>query len=518
MFPKRTRDSQRREKSLDASDLRGHAEERLKIQSSEAGGQRSTEDTERLLHELQVHQIELEIQNEELQQARGEVERALASYTDLYDFAPVGYFTLNRDGTVRQANLTGTRMLGLERSGLVNRRFDLFVSGDSRRAFNAFLEEVFASQAKRTCEVLLRQGGHPPFWAYIEAGAAEDGQACHAVVVDITEREQAAHDLLASETRYRRLFECAKDGILILDARTGRIVDANPFLVELLGHTHAEFLGKRLWEIGLFKDIAANEDAFAKLRKCGCVRYENLPLQTKDGRPVAVEFVSSVYPVNSRAVIQCSIRDITERKHAEEQLKESARKLRKMMDGTIKAMSSALEAGDPYTMGHEKRVSQLACAIAAEMGLPQDRIEGIRIAGYMHDIGKIAVPAEILSKPGKISDLEFGIIKTHPQYGYDILKEIDFGWPIALVTLQHHERPDGSGYPQGLQGNEILLEARILAVADTVEAMSSHRPYRPAPGTEKALEEMTEGKGRLYDLRVVEACVKLFKEDRLKFE
>jgi PAS domain S-box-containing protein len=212
-----------------------------------------------------------------------------------------------------------------------------------------------------------------------------------------------------------------------------------------------------------------------------------------------------------------AVTDITERKRAEKQVEESASQLRQMMDGTVKAISSALEFRDPYTHGHEKRVAELSVAIATEMGLPASQVEGVRITGYMHDLGKIAIPAEILFKPGKLNDHEFGIVKTHPQFGYDILKEIKFVWPVALATLQHHERMNGSGYPQGLKGDAILLEARILAVADMVESMASHRSYRPMIGLEPALKEISANKGILYDANVVDACVRVFKERGFQF-
>ena len=212
-----------------------------------------------------------------------------------------------------------------------------------------------------------------------------------------------------------------------------------------------------------------------------------------------------------------AVTDITERKRAEKEVEESAGRLRQMMDGTVRAISSALEFRDPYTAGHEKRVAALSSAIAAEMGLPADQVEGVRITGYMHDLGKIAIPAEILFKPGRLSDHEFSIVKTHPQFGYDILKEINFVWPVALATLQHHERLDGSGYPQGLKGEAILLEARILAVADVVETMVSNRSYRPAVGLEAALKEISANKGILYDAEAAGACARVFKERGFRF-
>ncbi len=192
--------------------------------------------------------------------------------------------------------------------------------------------------------------------------------------------------------------------------------------------------------------------------------------------------------------------------------------LRKAMDGIIRAMGLTVESRDPYTSGHQQRVAVLSAAIAGEMGLLQDQIDGIRLAGMIHDLGKITIPAGILSKPTRLTDIEFALIKTHPQVGYDILKEIEFPWPIAQIVHQHHEKMDGSGYPQGLAGEVILLEARILCVADVVEAMASHRPYRPAIGLDKALEEIADNAGRLYDPGAVQACLSLFREKGFSFE
>ncbi|RJR36128.1 MAG: HD domain-containing protein [Deltaproteobacteria bacterium] len=210
--------------------------------------------------------------------------------------------------------------------------------------------------------------------------------------------------------------------------------------------------------------------------------------------------------------------DISRRKRGEEALKKSFEQLQKTLRGTVKALGSALEMRDPYTSGHQRRVAQLACAIGKELGLSGEQIEGMRMIGFLHDIGKIAVPAEILTKPGRINAHEFSLIKMHAEAGFDILKEIDFPCPVAESIAQHHERLDGSGYPKGLSGPEILLQARILAVADVVEAMSSHRPYRPGLGIETALKEVTNKKGSHFDPEVVEACVRLFTEKGFNFE
>ncbi|MCP4682012.1 MAG: response regulator [Desulfobacterales bacterium] len=199
-------------------------------------------------------------------------------------------------------------------------------------------------------------------------------------------------------------------------------------------------------------------------------------------------------------------------------LQESVERLQKGLEGSIHAIALTVETRDPYTAGHQQRVANLAENIGRKMGLSEDRIKCLRMAGLTHDLGKIAVPAEILSKPGRISEIEFELIKIHPKVSYDILKTIEFPWPIARIALQHHEKMNGSGYPSGLEGNEIMLEARILAVADVVEAMASHRPYRPSRGIEKASEEISSKKGMLYDPEVVAACLKFLSENSFKFD
>ncbi|MBN1272338.1 MAG: HD-GYP domain-containing protein [Candidatus Aminicenantes bacterium] len=201
-------------------------------------------------------------------------------------------------------------------------------------------------------------------------------------------------------------------------------------------------------------------------------------------------------------------------RQAEETLIHVLDKLEKTMENVVYAMAKIVEMRDPYTASHQQRVSTLACTIARDMGLSEEQIDGINMAAVIHDIGKIGIPAEILSKPGRWTEYEYSMSKTHPKVGYEILKSIDFPWPIAQTVLQHHERMDGSGYPHGLSGEEILLEARILAVADVVEAMASHRPYRPSLGINRALEEISEKKGILYEARVVDSCLRILTKER----
>lgn len=202
----------------------------------------------------------------------------------------------------------------------------------------------------------------------------------------------------------------------------------------------------------------------------------------------------------------------------DKKLRATLENMRKSLYGTVEAIMRMVELRDPDAVGHARRVAQLACAIGNEMGLPERQVEGLRVSGYLHDIGMIAVPAEVLTKLTVLSDSEGSMVKVHPLSGYDILKNLDFPWPVAEIVLQHQERLDGSGYPRGLKGEAIILEARILMVADLVGAMVSHRPYRESPGLDAALSELTTNRGKLYDSDVVDACVRLFAEHRFSFD
>ncbi|HQO76032.1 MAG TPA: HD domain-containing protein, partial [Candidatus Saccharicenans sp.] len=247
-------------------------------------------------------------------------------------------------------------------------------------------------------------------------------------------------------------------------------------------------------------------------------RYE-FNIVRKDGTKRRVEISSDVIKdATGKMRTVAQLLDITERKKAEELNNEMMKNLRKALDGTINVIALTVEARDPFTSGHQRRVADLARAIATEMGLPRDSIEAIRSAAIIHDLGKIHVPADILNKPSSLTEIEFNFIKVHPEVAYNILKDIEFPWPVAEIIYEHHERWNGSGYPRGLSGQNILLEARILAVADVVEAMASHRPYRPPLGIEKALEELVANSGRLYDPEVVEACLMVFRERHFTFK
>jgi HD-GYP domain-containing protein (c-di-GMP phosphodiesterase class II) len=201
----------------------------------------------------------------------------------------------------------------------------------------------------------------------------------------------------------------------------------------------------------------------------------------------------------------------------DKELKQTYKKLQKTIEGTANIITKVVETRDPYSTGHQQKVSKLATVIAREMKLPQDKIEGTKIASLVHDIGKVNLPTEIISKPSKLVEVEFNLLKNHPRVGYDILKKVDFPWPIAEIVLQHQEKIDGSGYPRGLKGDEICIEAKILGVANVVEAMSSYKSYRPALSIDEALAEIAENKNILFDPEVVDTCITLFKEKGFKF-
>ena len=378
-------------KSLKAERLRKSAEDHLmgsKAESIIFG------DMQKLIHELQVHQIELEIQNEELRKAQHELQVSRDNYFDFYDFSPVGYFTFDEKGLILDLNLTSATLLGVARQGLIRRNFQSYISPDSHPSFYAFCKKVLETDTKQDCELKL---------------------------------DASARTVLM-------------EGISISDED---------------GH------GKRI-----------------------------------------------------RAVMV----DITERKGMEEKLRKGKEMLEKAMKNTLHVLMSTIEQRMAQAPKNRQREVELARAIAREMDLSAELIENISMAGSILDLGYISVPVELLSKPLGLTGIESQIVQTHVQTGYEILKDIELPWPLAEIVLQHHERTDGSGYPHGLKNDAILLEARILAVADTVEGICCDQTYRPGLGIEKALEEIEKNKGILYDAEVVDACLRLFREKGFEFE
>jgi PAS domain S-box-containing protein len=333
---------------------------------------------------------------------------------------------------------------------------------------------------------------------------------------DITARKWAEVNLKESKELTEAVVENVPLMIFLKEAVDLRFVIFNRAGEELLGYDRKVLLGKS--DLDLFPPVQAAH-FMAKDREVldGESDILDIPeepiLTAKKGQRLLHTRKVCIKGADGATKYLLGIsEDITERKRAEEELQRTLESLRKSFAATIQVMVAAVESRDPYTAGHQIRSADLARAIATEMGLPPEKIDGIRTAGAIHDIGKLSIPAEILSKPTKLSAIELSLIKEHSLKGYEMLKDVESPWPLAEMVYQHHERMDGSGYPRNLKGDEILMEARILAVADVVEAMASHRPYRPGLGIDAALKEIEKNKGIFYDDAVADACLRLFRE------
>ena len=377
----------------------------------------------------------------------------------------------------------------------------------------------------RTLELEMYRKDGTTVWAEVKLSLIRDENQQPTGILgvsrNIDDRKREEEKLKRSEAFLNKIIEQTPNPIWISDEK-GMLIRINPACCNLLNITKEEVLGK----YNIFEDNIVEEQGFLPLvqsvfKEGRSVRFDlkyNMSQlkepKVQGDKPVVLDV--TIFPIMEpggrvvNAVIQHI--DITDRKRAEKERTEAFTRLRKTMTTSIQVMVSAVEARDPYTAGHQIRSAELARAIATEMGLPEETIEGIYLAASIHDIGKLSIPAEILSKPTQLSDTEFLLVKEHPLNGYEILKNVETDWPLAEIVYQHHERIDGSGYPRNLKGEEILTEARILAVADVVEATASHRPYRPALGVETALEEISKNRGILYDPEVADVCLKLFRE------
>jgi HD-GYP domain-containing protein (c-di-GMP phosphodiesterase class II)/CheY-like chemotaxis protein len=345
--------------------------------------------------------------------------------------------------------------------------------------------------------------------------------AVRRVIADtnMTDADKPAIDVRAEPCGpHCELFHGADEGIIIAEF-DGTVVEANAAAYRLAGLGPG--VAANLFDFGLITIADAMPEgeqiapAIAEIKAGKRLLFETA-LGQGTGATVPVEVRLVPFTNRGQATILAIVRDVSRHKTMQTSLADSGERLRAMLDSTVEAMGAVVESRDRYTAGHQRRVTQLALAIAASMGLDDDRMEGIRLAGAIHDIGKIGIPNEIISKPARLNETEFGFIKMHPQTGHDVLKSIPFDQPVAEIVLQHHERINGSGYPNGLAGDEILIEARVLAAADVVEAMASHRPWRPALELQTALAEIRGGSGELYDADVVSACLSVF--ESLGFE
>jgi len=444
-------------------------------------------------------------------------------YRELVDNAPAGIYEVDfierKFVTVNDVMCEYTGFTKEELLGNMS-PFDI-LTDESKAHFMGRMTKIFAGEkVPQTVEYTIRTKDDRTIWVILNHKLIYDKgfpKGAKAVVHNITERKLAEQALQKSQERYRFLVDNANDAIFV--AQDGLIKFPNPKTLQILGYSEEELTRIPYTDLvhpddrSILSKFREKRDGSKELTTTYSIRVIN-----RAGEEIWAQISSVPIVWEDRPATLNFVRDITVQKNAEEELRNSVDKLRKITGATIQAMAQTVEVRDPYTAGHQKRVADLARAIATRMGLSSDRVDGIRMAGAIHDIGKISVPAEILSKPGLLTPLEFSLIKTHAQIGYDILKDIEFPWDIATMVLQHHERLDGSGYPQGVTGERILLEARILTVADVVEAMASHRPYRPSLGLDKALEEIKDKRGRFYAPDVVDACLQLFTENKFAFK
>lgn len=344
--------------------------------------------------------------------------------------------------------------------------------------------------------------------------------------VDLQKKvEEKTEELLQSQKKFKALYELNKEvlenspaGIIKLNARD--IIDyVNPEIEKILEYRNSkskELLFQNINEVKEFRQMKI-KGFLEKIKAEKKITNETSFMPDSQTQKFVEIKGVPLYEDNKQAGAVILINDITQSIIAEEKLKNSFQLLQNSTEDIILAMSSTSEMRDPYTAGHQKRVAELALAIAEKMSIPDRQKEGVRFASIIHDIGKISVPSDILSKPGKITNMEYEIVKNHCKIGFDLLDKIKFPWPISQIVLQHHERIDGEGYPNGLKNGDILLEARIISVADVVEAMTSHRPYRAALGIEKALDEISKFKNVKYDINVVDACIELFANKEFAF-
>ena len=488
---------------------------------------------------LRRQQDQLVAQNLELQQEmniRKQTEAALREserrMSDIIDFIPDATFAIDLEGKVIAWNRAMEEMTGVKAEDMLGKgdyEYALPFYGVRRPKLidlifrpNEEIEKQYLSVKRRSGALLAEamvtlNEENLKVWGKASPLYDEEDNIVGAIqyIRDITEHTLTEEALRQAEAEYRGIFENAQEGIF-RSTIEGRFIMANQALASMLYYSSPRELLNAITDIPHQLYVSPDEHDVLKqmIKDYGATKGFETQYYRKDGAEIWVSInMQAVSDTDGQMLYyEGIVEDITVRKQAEEDRKWSVERLRKTVQATIQAMAMVVEARDPYTAGHQRRVSDLARTIATEMGLSRDRIDGISVMGAIHDLGKISIPAEILSKPTKLNDMEFGLIKAHAQAGYDILKEIEFPWPVAEIILQHHEKLNGSGYPQGLKGDEILLEARIVGVADKVEAMASHRPYRAALGLEETLEDISQNRGTLYDADAVDVCMRLFHE------
>jgi PAS domain S-box-containing protein len=527
--------------------LRDSAEDQL-ARRSDGSVKLPCKNPEDLIHELRVHQIELETENEDLRRMQGELDAAqdadgaavcravLSDITDhkrteealreseekfskAFQTAPYAItITSPKDGKFVEINDAFIAITGFTREEALSGSsigLKLWVNEDDRQRVVADL------QAGRTVvdrEFQFRKKNGEIITGLFSAQAIQLSRGTHifSSINDITERKRTDDDLKEALEKYRSLAAYA-DSMYLVD-RDCTYLFMNDRNLKRFGLSLEEVVGKKYGEFHSEEVTRQFAEYIGEVCETGKESTQEHRSE-RDGRYFLRTFTPIMGQSSDGNISQVAIisKEITNIKLAEKNLRETLESLRKAVNTTIRVMVAAVETRDPYTAGHQIRSADLARAIATEMELTQEKIDAIRMAGSIHDIGKLSIPAEILSKPTELSSIEFSLIKEHARQGYEILKNVDSPWPLAEIVYQHHERMDGTGYPRNLKGGEICIEARILAVADVVESMASHRPYRAGLGIDVAMEEISKNSGILYDPEVTDSCLRLFQEKGYRF-
>ncbi len=443
-------------------------------------------------------------------------------YRLFVEHASDGIYRTDAKGRFTYFNQTAGHLLKYQTDELLGHHYSEMLPESHRKFVEQFYGTQFLNRTRNTYNeipILAKDGSIVWLGQNVQL-TVENGEPTgfQAIARDITARRNAEEALRVSEEKFSKAFWASPNVMSLTSLEDGRYVEVNDSFLDISGYTSEEVLGKTIRGLKFWVDKSDPIEIMRELRLRGSVRNMEVRIRIKSGDIRICLLSVELIEIGGSSFALSVGSDITERKNADSVLRSSLEKLRMSIDMIIDAMALTVESRDPYTAGHQRRVANLARAIASEMSLSSSMIDGIRMAGVIHDLGKISIPAEILSKPGKLSDIEFNLIKVHPQAGYDILKRIEFPWPVADIVFQHHERLDGSGYPQALKQDDIIIEAKILAVADVVEAIASHRPYRSSLGIDNALNEIKINRGVLYDSQAVDACLALFTEGRFNLD